>query len=236
MLGELFRNSQLEMSATVVSPSGAVPDWGALLTNRILAVVAIVLVVANLPNFFRVFPDIWDCLRRSRANSMLEHSANLARMRNMTALAGIIPFCLIADRFGLYQPEILGRIDPFWHSLILIGVLVVYVFLRNILFAFFKPRRLHAETEDIIHHCIYSYFCLLVFFMLLTVAVCHVAGSPEDLLRKIMLWETAALFALSVIRTGQILTQHVHGLSTILYLCALELIPAAALVASAIVF
>ena len=55
---ELFRNGTLDMSAV---PWGTLPDapaWSDLLTNRILATVAVILLIINLPEFFRLVPQL----------------------------------------------------------------------------------------------------------------------------------------------------------------------------------
>lgn len=236
MTGDIFTQSHLDMSSVPLPQADLALSWGSLLTNRILVVVAVLLLLANLPNFFRIFPDLMNCLWRPRGNASLEHSANLARMRNMTAMVFIIPVCLIAARYELYNPEFFSKVNPLWHAPMVIGMLIAYVLFRHLLFLLFKPGRMHAEVEDTMHHVLYTFFCILATIMLATIVVVRIAGIPEATVRTVLIWETAVVFFLSLIRTGQIFAQHINGFSTILYLCILELIPAAAVVASAIIF
>ena len=150
--------------------------------------------------------------------------------------AFIIPVCLIAARYELYNPEFFSKVNPLWHAPMVIGMLIAYVLFRHLLFLLFKPGRMHAEVEDTMHHVLYTFFCILATIMLATIVVVRIAGIPEATVRTVLIWETAVVFFLSLIRTGQIFAQHINGFSTILYLCILELIPAAAVVASAIIF
>lgn len=235
MTGDIFRNAQLEMSSVPLIPEGVESAWGTLLTNRILVVAAVLIVLLNLPNFFRIFPSLLDCLSRSRGNSSLEHSANTARMRNVTAMAGILPFCLIVDKYGLLHPSFFDKVNPLWHVFMVIGFLLSFLIIRRILFALFKPHRMHAEIEDTMHHVLFTFFCLAVTLMIVTVLVTAVFKVPQDTVKDILMWEIIVVYAISTLRTAQIFGKHVHGFSTILYLCTLEFLPAAALVVCAMI-
>jgi len=59
---------------------------------------------------------------------------------------------------------------------------------------------------------------------------------PEEVSTSVIRWTLSVLWAFATWRTGQILHAYCSGFSTFLYLCALELLPAAALVAVVVNF
>ena len=230
MIGEIFKSSTCVMSQGPLAAGELFPAWDTLLTNRILVVLAVVFVLMSLPNLFRVFPSLVDCFRRSRGNVSLEHSVNLSHMRNLCSLAAALPLCLAVSRFGLASPRFFSLVDPLWHSLMVMGILLVFLLLRHLLFIFFKPYKLSSENSDIVHHVLYTFNIILVIMMLSTIAVMLVLGTAEDVVRKVLLWEMAGVWFLSLVREGQIFASYIRGFSTFLYLCAFELLPVAVLV------
>ena len=230
MAGDIFKSSTCIMSQDPLAGVDMSPAWDTLLTNRILVVLAVVFVLMSIPNLFRVFPSLINCLRRSRGNVSLEHSVNLSHMRNLCSLAAVLPLCLSVSRFGLVSPRFFDLVNPLWHSLLVLGMLVIFLFLRHLLFIFFKPYKLSSENSDTVHHVLYTFNVLLVILMLSSIAVMLVLGTEEELVRKVLLWEIAGMWFLSLVREGQIFASHFRGFSTFLYLCAFELLPVAVLV------
>ena len=105
---EVFKGGTLDMSASPIPGLEALPAWGDLLTNRILAVVAVLVLLAGLPDLFRLVPHLLYGFDRSRGAAALEHSLGMARTRNLIALACVLPFCLMADRYGGARSILIG--------------------------------------------------------------------------------------------------------------------------------
>lgn len=230
--GDLFRNSQLEMSAVPIPGADLQTDWSSLLANRILVVTAILAILINLPNFFRIFGSILHCMRIARANSILEHSYSQAMMRNQTAWAHLIPIALLADRFDIIGPAVFDRLDPVWHSLLTLGMILAFLMVRFILFTFFKPHKMSAEAGTTVHRILFTFSITLGIIALATTGIMLIFNAPDTAIRSALLWETGIIWFLSLIRTGQILGTSCRGFSTFLYLCAFEIVPAAGLVAA----
>lgn len=232
--GELFRDSTLHMSDTPLTGSGMQAEWGSLLSDRIMVVAAILTMLLNLPYFFRIIGPVVECMRIARANSTLEHSYNQASIRNHTAWAQILPLALLADRFDLIHPAFYDKIPMVWHAPMTLGILLSYLILRLLLRIFVMPRRLGSELCDTAHRILFTMSIALCTLALCSTGVMLLFGASDTAVRSVLVWETAFFFCLSLIRTGQILGSHCHGFSTFLYLCALETVPAACLIAATV--
>ena len=75
-----------------------------------------------------------------------------------------------------------------------------------------------------------DYIILLSILLLATVGLCAVLRLPDPVVRSVLIWETAAVWLFDMVRSAQLLAAHVSGFSTFLYLCGLEIFPAALLV------
>jgi hypothetical protein len=80
------------------------------------------------------------------------------------------------------------------------------------------------------------------FFIILTLLLMAMGGimsfvnvAPMDI-KNAMLWVSAAIYAVFLLRKTQIFTSSCSFFSGFLYLCALEILPTGALVASALIF
>lgn len=227
---ELFRQGTLEMSATPVGDLAAAPAWGGLLSNQLLAVLAVVLLVAALPDFLRLLPDLLYSFDRSRGAAALEHSVGQARTRNLIALCCALPFSLTADRFALWRPGFWKAVPPSWSAPAALGGMAAFLLVREFFWLLARPRRLGKEESDTLHHAPYNYFILLTVLMLATVGILTLLHGKEDFIHRLLLWEAAAVWLVAIFRSGQILGTFCNVFSTFLYLCALEIIPAALMV------
>lgn len=219
------------MSAVPIDTVDSPMAWNALLSNRILVVLAVAFVLMNIPTLFRFLPTLAGCLHLHRNNLTLEHSLNLSHMRNLCALAAVVPLCLIADRFELINPDFFKLADPFWHSAMVAGVVFVYLVLRHLLFVFFKPFTLPAEASEAAHHVMFTYSIVLVAAMLVTIALLLNINPWNADITRVLMWETAVMFVFVLLREFQIYAGYCNGLLTILYLCAFEIVPVSVLVA-----
>lgn len=237
MIGEeVFRSGTLVLPTEPWEDLAQAPIWTDVAVNRILCLVAVVLMVANLLDYFRLFPSLLYCFDRSRGAEDLEHSIGLARARNLSAILYGLPFCLVLDRFEIVRPAFWSGIPAAWSALATIGLLCAYMLVRDLCFLFFRPRRVHGEAFATLRHNPFNYLLLLVPVLFVTVSVIMIGHLPPALAKYILAGEIALAWLLTLSRSGQILRKRCSGLSTILYLCALELLPAALLVAVVMFF
>lgn len=233
---EVFRSGTLEMSGVPLDGLARTPVWADLTVNRVLCVIAVVLLVIDLLDYFRLVPHLIYSYDRSRGAEALEHSLGMARSRNTAALIFALPFCLLVDRYALMRPAFWSGIPAAWSAAAVIGMLAAFLLVRTLCYAFFRPRRLSGESFAALRHNLYNYFLLLVPLMLTTVGLLSVLQVPEAVLRSVLYAEIAAVWGFGLVRSGQILSAHGTGLSTFLYLCGLELLPAALLAAVVVFF
>lgn len=233
---ELFHGGTLDMSAEPWPALTAGAAWTDVLTNRILACAAILLLLLNMLDLFRIAPHLIYSYDRSRGAADLEHNMGLARSRNLTALCYLLPLCLVADHFALARPRFFGGISPLWTAPATIGLILAFLLVRRLCYLLFRPARLSGEELSTLQHNIGNYIILLAVLTLTTVGLGAVFHLPDAVVRSILLWETAAVWLFNMVRSAQLLAARISGFSTFLYLCGLELIPAALLVTVVVLF
>ena len=233
---ELFRSGTLEMSATPLDALAAGLPWREVLTNQVLAVAAVLLLLVALPDFFRLLPDLLFSFDRSRGAAVLEHSVSQARTRNLIALACVLPFCLVVDRYALWRPDLWKVIPAAWSAPAILGVMAVFLLVRELMYLILRPRRLGGEEADTLHHAPYNYFILLTVLLLATAGLLSLLNCDDALVRSVLLWETGIIWLVAVLRSGQFLAGHCNVFSTFLYLCGLEIVPVALVVAVVLFF
>lgn len=231
---DIFIQGKLEMSAVPVQEAAQTMLWNDFLLNRVLVVAAVLIGIAGLRDLLRLLPELLYCFSRPRASVSLEYNTSVVRMRNTAALISILPFCLLADRFGLFRPELWSAVPEEWSAPATVGVFLAYLLLRTVCSALIRPPRLNGTAADAVRRSPWNYFILLTLLMLLTVGLLYIFRPSDTVVRITLYAETALFFLLSLLRSGQILASGFSGLTTILYLCGLELLPAAALAAYAV--
>lgn len=236
MTEELFLQGRLEMSSSPIAVEELAPLWGDILVNKILIVVSVLLFILMLKDIIKLTPALAYTLQQKHGSLSLEYNISISRIRNWTALVCIIPFCLIADRYGLYTPDFWEEIPQKWSSVAHLAVFCAFYMVRAFLHSAIRPPKMHSEDLATFRHSPRNYFIILVFIEILSCLLMSIAGLPEGTCRLVILIESALIYLLCLIRSGQILRPHCGGLATILYLCGLEMIPVVILAVSAVVF
>lgn len=232
--GELFRQGRLEMSTAPLPEFQTPAEWNNLLPNKIAIVLSVVLVLIYLKDIIRLIPPLLYALDRKRGGESLEYNVSAARMRNTVALIYTLPFCLIADYCGAYRPGFWSMVPPEWSSAATLGVMLAYFLLRRLCYAAIRPGKMSAESLATLKHSLYNYFIALVSVAVPTIGILPLFSVREDIISTVFLALTGLAFAFATVRAWQILKSRRSPLPTILYLCGLEILPAAAVVASAV--
>ena len=218
-----FPNGRLWMSDEPLEAIVREASWSQDPVHSVIALLAIVLLIIFMRDYFILWTPIMRCMVRAKANVEMEHSIQLARTRNRAALLMMLPLWLIAERFTLLSEQM-------WLSLaIMLGYLVVKRLIAELL----PLRRISSETRLAVRRALYTYGIVLAFVMMLTVGLWLLVGWDEGAMKWVFGIEAGAVLLLSMVREGEILRATYHHLVCFLYLCGLEAVPAAALVAAA---
>ena len=203
---------------------------------NILATISLILVILNLRRLIGIFPSLMACLIRAKESINLEASAQLSRDRDLLATLMTIPFILIAWQFRLYDPAFIGNCNEYIGLGITAGVAAAYFMIRKLLEFFLRPSRSGDKNYKTACKTSRTFFALLTILLIATGCLLSFIGlAPQDI-RTAMLWISGAIYLMFIIRKTQILVSYTSFFAGFLYLCALEIIPTGALVASAFVF
>lgn len=203
---------------------------------KILALISLIVMMLALRTLVEVFPSLMACLIRSKESINLEASAQLSRGRNVLSVCLIVPFCLAVWRRGLYTPSFMDGLDDNLRFCVILGIFLAYVMLRKALEHFMKPKVMNSKTYATACKAGRTFFSLLTLILLAMAGIMGVLGIPAETVTDAMLWVSATIYLIYILRKTQILVSSASFFAAFLYLCALELIPTGALVASAIIF
>ena len=198
---EVFRSGTLALPTQPWEDLAQAPIWTDLAVNRVLCLVAVVLMVANLLDYFRLFPSLLYCFDRSRGAEDLEHSIGLARVRNLSACLYVLPFCLVLDRFELVRPAFWSASPAAWSAPATVGLFCAYMLVRDLCYLFFRPRRVHGEAFATLRHNPFNYLLLLVPVLFVTVSVIMIGHLPPAPAKYILAGEIALAWLLAVSRS-----------------------------------
>lgn len=208
---------------------------GSLLLNC-LAVFSLLIVLLLLKRIVGIFPSVVGCLIRWKESVNLEASVKLSRDRDITALALVIPFLILASSCRLYAP---GFMDDFSENArfgITSAVFLTYFLFRLLVAWLFRPQKMRKATYDAAQKASYTFFILLTLLLLATGGVMGFFDASAEAMKDAMLWISAGIYAMFLLRKTQIFASSCSVFTAFLYLCALEIIPTGTLIVSAMIF
>ena len=203
------------------------------LSVSILVGVFVVLMILLLRTFMQLLPFITDSLMRARGSNALENSIKVSRDRNTIAMVMMLPAFLLAFRYRLYDPSFVAAYTGDTRLWLIGACLTGYLVLRLVIYLLLKPRRRYEQYQKA-HHASYTFFIILVLLALFIAGVLSLFKVEDELMRMVLYVEIAVVYLVFLIRRSQILSLSCNHFRTFLYLCALELIPSAALILSAV--
>ena len=202
----------------------------------ILALISFFIYLLLLRTFVEVFPSLMACLVRWKESVNLDASVMLSRDRDIMAIAMIMPFCLTAGRFSLYSPSWMAGFGPEGRLGITIGIITAYILLRKGLEHAFRSRKISPKTYKTACKSSHTFFIILTLVLMTIGGVLSFLDIDPMAIKSAMLWVSAITYMLFLLRKVQIFNSSCSFFSGFLYLCALEILPTGALVASALIF
>ena len=203
---------------------------------NILALISVLICLSLLKRFTAIFPSLMACIIRWKESVNLEASVKLSNDRDKLAFAMLMPFCLVADRFCLYEPKFLSGFDGNMKLAITIGIFLVYFMLRTIAAKFYRPKGRSSKCYKIADKSALTFFIILTLILLAMGGVMTFMDVEPAMIKSAMLWVSAGIYALSLLRKTQIFVSGCSIFTAFLYLCALEIFPTGILVVSALIF
>ena len=201
----------------------------------ILALISVLTVIILLKRLLNIFPSLLACIVRWKESVNLEASVKHSLDRDMIAIAMILPFCLTVYKFGLYTPKFMTQIDEAYRLPATIGVILVYIGLRYIMGHMFRSRKINPKIQKAAGRSAFTFFTILTLLLIGTGSVMSFMKIAPEVIRSAMLWVSAAIYCIFIIRKTQIFASSCSIFTAFLYLCAPEIFPTGALVASALI-
>ena len=203
---------------------------------KLLVLFSFLIVLLLLRRLVNIMPSLMACMIRGKESLNLEASVKLSLDRDALALAMIIPFCLVAFRYRLYSPGFIGEMADDSVLGVYFGVFASYLLLRFMMTWLFRPQKLPKKTYVAADKASRSFFIVYTLMLLAMGAVFGLADVQDAVSRNAMLWVSAFMYLLFLLRKTQIFSTSCSVFAGFLYLCALEMIPTGILVVSAIIF
>ena len=232
LLQEPFIGGSLQLPTT---PSDAVAPVADGMPGLFIGLVVafVVAFILFLPRFLSLSPLLFDSLFRARGSVSLENSVRSSGDRRLMAALLVIPAILLIYSYRLYDAAFLRDWTPSLRLLGVAGVFLAFLLLRHLMFLLLRPRR-RRDFYILSRNTGLTYFILLVLLSLATVGLLGLFGTPELVVGRVLLVETAVIYVVFFFRRAQILALSCNHLRTFLYLCGLEILPVSALVISAV--
>lgn len=203
---------------------------------NILALVSVLICITLLKRLVAIYQSLIACFIRWKESVNLEASVKLSNDRDRLAFAMFIPFCLTVHRFSLYDPHILQPFSDDVRLALTIGVFLLYFIIRMTAAGMFRPKGRNSKTYKTADKSALTFFIIMTLSLMAIGGILSFMEVDEQIIRSAMLWVSASIYALSLLRKFQIFISECSIFTAFLYLCALEIVPTGILVVSAIIF
>ncbi len=202
---------------------------------NILAFISVIILITVLKRLVNIFPSLVACLIRWKESVNLEASVKNSYDRDVIAVSMIMPFCLTADRFRLYDPSFMNGMNENIHICITFGIFIGYLVVRRMASLMVSSHRDKKRIYSTAEKAAYTIFIILTLLLVTVGGVLSFLNVNPETTRNAMLWISAFTYALFLFRKLQIFSSSFSILTSFLYLCALEFIPTGLLIASVFV-
>lgn len=226
---DLF-SSTLDMSTVPIAHEASGLVWSGILVNRIAVIVAVVLLLVEISDILLLIPHLLRCMPFWKGNVELEHSVSVSRTRNTVAFVAAVLFCIVADSCSLFNPSWLVSVPPSWHLAATAAIIAGAILLRGLLYLVSPLRSRTQEFQCSVRHAFFNYFIIYALLAVVLAVLLAAFGVPPRAVRVVLIALAVPLYLLDIVRTAQILSSRYGLFVTILYLCALEILPAGILI------
>lgn len=224
--GDAFVQGGLAARPVGMPWSGGPDFLTSLITSATIAVFLL-----SLSKLFRVFPHILAGTFRWRRLESIEDSVSLSRDRNTVAIALIPALSLVFSRYGVFSPVLLSGLHTGIHFLCTLAVITVILVLRQMFVSLARPHKMQHDTSVTLGRVLYDFIIALTLLVCVTAGAAWAAGINALTVRTVILYESALLFAVFIVRKYQIAGAGCTNVKTFLYLCIPEIFAVGAIFA-----
>lgn len=230
---EAFTGGRLNVGAQVSDSFTATNDlWDMSQLNWGAMAVCIILGLLFMRRFISVFPYIAGGFFRWKEILNMENNMRLSRERNSVAFASV-PICIICiSRLDLINAEFMAGLTPGMKTLAIFGILLAFLAVRWFFGLTVPTRRLSGNTARAAEGS-WRNFCIALSSALLLLMIIHsISTACAEFAESVSIYAVILLWAMFLLRKYQIMAYGCGQFKSFLYLCAVEILPAAMLVAS----
>lgn len=213
------------------------PRWSDSPVNTGLMTVSILLMLLCVSKFLRLLPYFAGGMFRWKVLAELERNMRLARERDSLVLPAIIIFCTIISRFSVLILPPVEALAPEMKTLSVFALVSSMLIIRRLLFMIVPSGKMKINRDSLVTANGAGRDFLIMLTMILTVILFAATFLQrwEMLLGDIVLYVIIFFWAFFILRKMQILSADAGLLRAFLYLCSVEIPPAAMLVVSMLI-
>ncbi len=218
------------------SISGNLVESSSFIDSPLLSGITVAFAVISILCIKRIaglLPSLMACLFRSKETINLEDSVKLRRDKNAVAALMVVPFVLCMTSLEIWNPSLIRNMSIEIRFLILLGTFLFYHLFRIGVFHIIRPERLSNRNYGILNGIGYTFFLTATIVILASSGICALFNMEKELLKTIIYYVLGLTYSIFLIRKTQIFVKSCPVFSSILYLCALEILPTGLLVAAA---
>ncbi|MGM9741241.1 MAG: hypothetical protein ACI3ZP_11615 [Candidatus Cryptobacteroides sp.] len=233
---DIFRPSDsVNVSAAVSEPWRE--GWSDSPANTGLMLVSILLMLLYMSKFLRLIPYFSAGMFRWKVLAELERNMRLARERDSLVFPAFIIFCTILSRFSVLVLPPAEALSPELKTLSVFGLVAAVLLIRKLLYIVVPSGKMKINRDSLAtaNGAGRDFFIMLTLILTIILFAATFLQRWEMLLGDIVLYVIAAFWAFFILRKMQILSADAGLLRAILYLCSMEIPPAAMLVVSMLI-
>lgn len=211
----------------------ASPDlWGTSPLNWGLMALCIIFILIFFRRFISIFPHISRGMIRWKEVLTMENNMRLSRERDSVAAVAVPVICVCVSRLDLFHASYIDPAEPGMKTLIVSGMILGFLLVRGMISLMLPARKLRSETARAAGRTAYNFIIVLSVVLLALTVVHSLSRSCAVFSVKAALISSGVLWGLFLLRKYQIMASDAGHFAAFLYLCAVEILPAAMLVVS----
>lgn len=182
-----------------------------------------------------ILPMVAGSLLRWKENLNIEYNVKSARDRTTLALILFPGFCVTIWKYGvLWDSGFPTEVSPAAGILLTACAFVIFMLLRALLIRILRPSRMNMKVWEAGNRALYTFFDAAAVIIIAVSAAMQFSGCGTDAIRMTIIYISAIVWCIFLFRKMQIFKNSCSLFSAILYLCTLEILPMAAIVAAAV--